>query len=126
VHLEGVGAVFEVVGGLVGVGGQLALLADRDEAGAEREGDGGAEDESARLGADDEGDVLAAVGCGERLDDVAEEPRVGEHRGDVAEDDARLREVHDRADGVFHGVHRVLLLIEVPGGWEAGQAGLGT
>src|SRR5579859_1778255 len=93
VHFEGVFAVLEVVGHGDAAVGELAGLADDDEAGGETAGDGGAEDESAAFGADDEVDVLAAEGVGEELDGEGEAGGVGEEGCDVAEEDAGLGEI---------------------------------
>ena len=68
VHFQGVFAVFEIVGHCDFFVGELAGLADEDEAGAEAAGDGGAEDEAAAFGADDEVDILAAEGIGQQFD----------------------------------------------------------
>src|SRR5687768_7246190 len=64
VHFENALAVFEGVALRDGAEGELAGLADDAEARGEAAGDGGAEDEAAGLGADDEVDVLPAEGVG--------------------------------------------------------------
>jgi len=97
-NLDAVAAVFEVVGRAGGFGGELAGLADGDEAGGEGLRDGGAEDEAAGLGADDEVYMLAAVGVGHELDGEGEGARVAKERREVLEADAGLREVFDLAD----------------------------
>jgi hypothetical protein len=58
VNLERVGAVFEIVGDAGDWRGELARLAHGDEAGIEAVGQSGAEDESARLNAEDEIDLV--------------------------------------------------------------------
>ncbi|PWS20970.1 hypothetical protein DKP78_26045, partial [Enterococcus faecium] len=60
--------------------------------------DGGAEDEAAALGADDEVDVLAAEGVGEQFHGEGDAGGVGQERRDVAEEDPLLGEVVDVAD----------------------------
>src|SRR5579875_1698773 len=59
VNLQRVGAVLEVVLYGFGGSGELAGLADGDEAGVEAVGERGAEDEAAGFDAEDEVDVLA-------------------------------------------------------------------
>ena len=98
VHLEAVGAVFEVVGDADRSCRQLAELAHRHEAGADAVGDRRAEDEAAALDADDEVDALAAYGVGQRVDRQLEALGVPQQRGDVVEQDARLGEVRDVAN----------------------------
>ena len=78
--------------------GQLALLADRHEAAAEFVRDGAAEDEAARLDAGDMVDAGVEEGQDQPVDRGAQARRIGDQRGDVAEQDARLRIVGNRAD----------------------------
>ena len=61
VHLEAVGAVLELVGRLDRLPGQLAGLPRRHEAAAEPVGERAAEDEAARLGAEDDVGLAAAA-----------------------------------------------------------------
>ena len=63
VHLERVGAVLERVGLARGAVGQLARLAHRHEADAEPLGQRRAEDEAARLDADDQLGLVAPTTC---------------------------------------------------------------
>src|SRR5439155_13759978 len=86
------------------VPGQLHRLANRDEAGADRAGDGAAEDESTRLRGRDDVDIALGGELGNAIDRLAERLRLKQERRDVAEDDARLREVRDVAD-VFAEVY---------------------
>ncbi len=98
VHLHLVEPVFQAVGDAHGLVRQLALLADRDEAGRNLVGDGAAEDEAARLDAGDLVDLLPGIGMHQLVDGTAERARIAEQRGDVAKQDARLGIVGDRAD----------------------------
>src|SRR5262249_15361406 len=84
--------------------GQLAGLADRYEAGADLVRERGAEDEAARLDADDLVD-LVGVAIGEELHDMTEPNAAREQRRDVAKANAGLREVRDRPDQRLE-VHR--------------------
>jgi len=110
VHLEGVGAVLQVVGNGDRLAGELPRLADQAEPGRQAAGDGRPEDEPAALGPDDQVDVVAAERVGQQFDRQGQPRRIGQQRRDVAEQDARLGEVGDVADQpleVFHGVdHR--------------------
>ena len=101
VDFERVGAVFEIVGDAGYRCGQLARLADGDEAGIEAVGERGAEDESAGFDAEDEVDLAFKIVGGERVDEHGEAGAVFEQRGDVVEEDARLGEVG-------HGAHERL------------------
>ena len=98
VHLERVGAVLELVAVRVGVPRQLARLAHRHEAGAERERDRRGEDEAARFDADDLGDRVPIERRASSSVAARNAVGVAEQRRDVAEHDARLREVGDVAD----------------------------
>ena len=82
--LDGVGVDFEFVGSVFefvffgdGLSGQFAGLAYGDETDIEFSGDGGAEDKAAGFGADDEVDVLVAVGIGHCLAGQGETLGVG-------------------------------------------------
>src|SRR5215217_3176078 len=98
VQLKGGAAVLERV--LLGLDlvGQLAGLADGEEAGPEVVGDRGGQDEPAGLDADHLVDVAAAEVDHRLVDDRGEGDLVGQQRGDVLEDDPRLGEVGDVAD----------------------------
>ena len=98
VDLEGVGAVLEGVLDGQRLGRELAELADRDEARAELDRHRRAEDEAARLHADDDVDLLAPVGLEHEVDRLAVRGRILQQRRDVVEQDPRLREVRDLAD----------------------------
>src|SRR5216684_1857649 len=92
-HLDGRGAVFELVVLRERGAGQLALLADRHEARAEAAGHRGGEDEAARL--DARHLVYRPVDRSQGADHRAERRSVGEQRGDVLEDHTVLRVVGD-------------------------------
>src|SRR5918997_1344735 len=93
VQLQGGGTVLEGV--LLGLDlvGQLAGLADGDEAGSEVVGDRGGEDEAAGLDPDHLVDVAAAEVDDRLVDHRGEADLVGQQRGDVLEDDPFLGEV---------------------------------
>ena len=81
-----------------------------------------AEDEAARLDAGDLVDLHAGPRLHQFVDRAAEGARIAEQRGDVAEHDARLGIVRDRADRVVEVVlvvegHRCGLVLL--GGWQA-------
>src|SRR5215204_4536794 len=98
VQLQGGGAVLERV--LLGLDlvGQLAGLADGEEAGPEVVGHRGGQDEAAGLDADDLVDVAPAEVDHRLVDHRGEGDLVGQQRGDVLEDDPRLGEVGHVAD----------------------------
>jgi len=98
VDLEAVGAVFKVVGDAAGFARKLLGFADGDEAGGESLCNGGAEDESTRLGSDDDVHALAAIRVGHEFDGERKARRVGEERREVLKDDSGLGEVRDVAD----------------------------
>ena len=97
-HLDGIHAIFKRVVLTDGLAGQLAALADRHEADAERNGHRRPEDEAARLDAGHMGDAQAAMMRGGPLDRLAETHGILDQRGDVAEHDPRLGIVGDGAD----------------------------
>src|SRR3954447_7979284 len=82
-------AILQRVGRLERGAGQFALLANRDEAGAEVVGHRRREDEAARLDADDLVDGAAAVMRDDRVDSARECDVIGEQRADVLEQHAR-------------------------------------
>ncbi len=98
VDLHFVDAVFERVGDANGFVRELALLADRHEAGGQLMCHGAAEDEAPRLDARDLVDAAARIRIDQLVDRPAERPRVAEQRRDVPEHDAGFRVVRDRAD----------------------------
>ena len=76
--------------------GQLARLAHRHEADAEPLGQRRAEDEAARLDADDELGLVRRDALGEQIGHEAERRPVAEQRRDVLEEDARAWESRAR------------------------------
>jgi hypothetical protein len=105
VDFEGVGAVFEVVGDAGDGRGELARLAHGDEAGVEAVGERGAEDESARLDAEDEVDFAFEIVRGEGVDEHGHADAVFEHGGDVVKEDSRLGKIRDGAHQRFEGIY---------------------
>ena len=99
-HVQAVLAVLERVGLVHGGGRQLAGLAHRDEAGAEGVGDGHAEQEPARLDAAHAVDLAAEVADAVEVQahGGVEGGGVVQHRGDIAEQNSRAREVGHAAD----------------------------
>ena len=91
-------AVLQVVADAGGWRGELLGLAHGDEAGVEAVGQRGAEDEAARLDAEDQVDLLADVVLRQRVDELREAGLVLQQRGDVVEEDAGLGEVGHGAD----------------------------
>lgn len=98
VHLDLGRAVLQVVGLAQGGTGQLAGLADRDEAQARADGDRGAEDEAPGLQTDDLGGAGGGGDAGERVGQGGERGGVRQERGDVLEHHSRLRVVRDVTD----------------------------
>ena len=78
--------------------GQLAGLAHGHEARVEARGERAAEDEAARLDADDGVDVLADEALGDPVEHDVQRARAGEERRDVLEDDPGPGEVGHVAD----------------------------
>src|SRR6185503_8341099 len=108
VNLERILAVLEAVGLLVRRAGQLAGLAHRHEAAAERGGDGGAENEAPALDADHLIDVLTHVRRGEGIDRVLKSLAVAQQGGDVVKEDALLRKVRNLANLRFQVIHSAI------------------
>src|ERR1700682_1676111 len=98
VDLQGVGAIFEDVLVALLCPGELAGLADGNEAGAEALSDTTTEDEAARLDGRDGGDALAEEWLGQRGHRVVESLGVAEQRCDVAEQNPELGKVGHVAD----------------------------
>src|SRR5690606_26614367 len=109
VDLDGVDAVFERVLLPDGFPGQLALLADGDEAAAEPVRDGAAQNEAARLYAGDRVDILPLERSGQRDNRLLEAIGIAQQGRDVPEYDARLRIVRNRPDQLLQVVHDYLL-----------------
>src|SRR5262249_14332105 len=83
---------------------QLALLADRHEAGRDLVRHRPAEDEAARLDPGDLVDLHPRPGLNQLVDRAAERTRVAEQRGDVAEYDPGLGIIRNGANGVLESV----------------------
>ena len=99
VDLDAVGAVLERRSRRrSSCAGSLPALRTATKPGLERHRDRAAEDEAARLDAGDLVDADALEGAASCCTARAEPDRILEQRGDVAELDARLRVVGDRAD----------------------------
>jgi hypothetical protein len=98
VHLEAVGAVFELIARADLVSGKLADLPDRYKTRADPIRDNRSEDEAAALDADDETDALIAVRSREGINRKAEPRRVAQKGRNVVEENAGLREVRDVAN----------------------------
>src|SRR5258708_12907467 len=87
--------------------GQLALPADRHEAGRGLVRHRSAEDEAARLDAGDLVDLHPCPGLDQFVDRAAERARVAEQRGDVAAPDPRLSIAWTGADPLLHALLRL-------------------
>jgi len=114
VHLHLVEAVLERIGDRHPLVRELALLADRHEAGGDLVRHRPAEDEAARLDAGDLVDLHAGPGLHQLVDGAAEGARIAQERGDVAEHDPGLGIVRNAADRFLeivldrHAGHKVL------------------
>jgi hypothetical protein len=95
VHLEVVGPVLEGVLLRTGLAGQLAHLAERDEARPQRPGHGRGQHEATGLDPGHQVDRLLRERSGEGVDRCREGLAGAEQRGDVLEGHPRLREVRD-------------------------------
>src|SRR5215813_8908068 len=113
VDLEGIQAVFELVAPLDGLGGQLARLADRHEAGVQSIRQRRTEDKAARLNSQHGINLRVEVVFGKRVDQRGEADLVLKQGGDVVKKNSLLGEVGDFAnqslqmvavfhDGIFH------------------------
>ena len=91
-----------------GAAGQLALFAHHRKAAADRVGKGRGDEKAARFDADEQVGLVRADDRGELFDGGLPRPRMREQRRNVVKQDARFREIRDRADVVFE-VHRSLL-----------------
>ena len=80
------------------VKGSLPGLRAQTKPAFKRVGEGGAQDEAARLGAQDDVDVAADRPLGHAVDGGAQALRVLQQRHDVAKEDAGLGKVGDRSD----------------------------
>src|SRR5206468_11578000 len=89
-----------------------ARFANRDEAGAQAIRDRTAQDEAATLDADHQIDAVVFEGRGQRADDTMEAVAIAQQRGDVVEEDARLRKVGHVRDLRFQRLHRGVVSFE--------------
>ena len=105
VQLEHILAVLEQVARAHGFRRELPGPARRDEPALGCRGDRGAENEPARLGAEDDIGLLFAHPSGERVDRLLQRLSVREKRRDVLEADPGCREVRDFADLCFQIDH---------------------
>ena len=101
VHLQLVGAIFERILHAHRLGRQFPRLTNRDEADAQRIGDGGGEKISARLNADHRADVLPLVTLMQRVEDVAQRRPVLHQRGNVKKIDPGLGKIGHFANEFF-------------------------
>ena len=110
-NLKNILPVFKVVLNRDRVGRKLAELAHGDEPDAKVARDWCAEDESARLNADDHVGLPELDRRAHRVDGGGVRLRVAQERGDITEDNPWLREVRDRADscGELFWSHRASL-----------------
>ncbi len=99
--LNNVDAVFQFVILADGLGGQLALLADRHKAAMEAVGHRAAQDKAARLDAGDGFDSTIDEGSHQLLDASLEPIGVTEQRRDIAEQDAGFGMVRYRPNEVL-------------------------
>lgn len=96
--LDRVGAVFQRVSVAHCRAGQLALLAQHDEAGAECQGERGGEQEAARFDAGQQVGLVRPQPVGQAFDRRVPGLGVRQQGRDVVEQDAGLGEIRDRAD----------------------------
>ena len=107
VDLQRVVAVLQRILCRKGQGGQLARFAYDGQPRLQCVRDGGANDEAARLDAQNLIDT-PAVGLGEPIHDGMKGRAISQQRGDVFEDDAGLREIGNVADVLFEIRTRLL------------------
>jgi hypothetical protein len=102
---KAIGAVLEIIGDTGDGRGQLARLANGNEAGVEPIGQRGAEDESAGLNAENEIDFALKIMRGQSVNELREAGLVFEQRGDVVKEDAGLGKIGDGADKGLKGLY---------------------
>jgi hypothetical protein len=95
VQLDDRFAVFERVGVLAGFPRQFAFFSDRDKARAETICDGGTENESTDVDANNLVDLRATGRFTKQGNGLAEKCVVGENWGDVFKDDTGFRKIDD-------------------------------
>ena len=72
-------------------------------------GNGTAQNEAARLKANDLVDRHSCIGMQQLINRQTQAARVGKKRGDIAEHDPLMGKIRDGADIVFHGFHKTVL-----------------
>src|SRR3974390_1173161 len=100
-HAHGAGAILEGIVLLVSLIGEFALLANRDEAGAEPDSWGGSKDKAPGGDAYDRIDTARLVLVDHQIDAGGKEMRVRQQGGDVFELDPRFGEIRNVADGAL-------------------------
>src|SRR6267142_1803824 len=105
VNFERVRAVLQRVGNAGGLGGELLWLANGNEAGAEPVGQGGGENEAARLDSRDDINRVALVVLAETVDEEMESLLVFQKRGQVVKENPRLGVIGHFADQLLQVVH---------------------
>ena len=101
VHVERVGAVFEVISKRLSFIRQLAGFSDGNERGIQGECQRCGEDESASLGSDDHSDATIAKLCGELIGHLLKGGWVRKQRRNVTKHDSRFGKVGDIANVVL-------------------------
>src|SRR5690349_17172941 len=95
---DGVAAVLEIVALLKSAVRQLSFLSDRDKPCSEFEGGGSSKNETARIDSDDRVDRAGLETVNQQINAACKETRIGQHRSDVLELDARLWEIRHVAN----------------------------
>jgi len=109
VNFQRVRPVFEVICNAGNRGGQLAWLAHRDEARVEPVSQRRAKDESARLDAQDQVNLVLDVVRRQQVNQLGKAGFVFEERGDVVKKNPGLGEIGHRAHQRLQVVHIELL-----------------
>ena len=94
------GSIFEVIGLLEGLVGQLALFANRHDTIAQSESRSRGKNEAASIDSDDSVDGTGRQVFDQKIDAAGEQPRIGQNRCDVFELDARLRKIGNVPNGL--------------------------
>ena len=97
---DGAGSIFEVVGLLEGLVGQLAFFTNRHDTGAQSESRRRGKNEAASINPDDSIDGTGRQAFDQKIDATGKQPRIGQDRCDVFELDARLRKIGDVPNGL--------------------------
>lgn len=118
--LEAIRSVFEFVLHVMDGSGQLSGLSNRNESGRQGLGDRGAEDETARLGPQDEVNALASKGVDHEFDRESERGGIGQEGCEVLEHDAGLGKIRHVSDEGEQLVVHVLDLVGLSVGCTGG------